>query len=158
MNETLSKTPPALPATSVEEPNPAREYATGNGEGVIRKYATAEQLLENAPKDILETDVEDVFDGLTVRIRGLTAAQAAHVKQLSFNMKGRSPDVAWAQMEIAQFELGVIEPTLSHQQVLMLHRISGPSFAKIISKLDELSGIGKEELREAQKEFQEQGE
>jgi hypothetical protein len=128
-----------------------------NKNGATKRYATAEELLTNAPLDIREQDVEDVFGGLTVRVRGLTAAQSAHVKQQSFNMEGRAPDVAWGLMEITQFELGVVEPKLKHEQVLMLHRTSGPSFAKVINALDELSGIGKEELRKAQKEFQEAG-
>lgn len=131
----------------------SEEQAAVNGEVVV--YATAEQLLENAPKDIREEDVQNIFGGLTVRVRGLTAAQSAHVKQLSFTLQGRGPDLAWAQMEIAQFEIGVIQPKLSHQQVLMLHRTAGESFTKVIEKIDELSGIGKEELRAAQKEFQE---
>ena len=121
----------------------------------VVEYATPEALLAGAPLDIKEKDVTEVFGGLTVRIRGLTAAQAAHVKHQSFNMQGNSPDVAWGQMEIAQFELGVIKPKLSHQQVVMLHRMSGPSFSKVIEELDSLSGIGKDELRKAQGEFQE---
>lgn len=148
---------PQLPS-SVEGENPDREYKSGNGAGIKVKYATAEEVLNNAPKDIIEADVEEVFGGLTLRIRGLTAAQSAHVKQLSFQVKGgRQPEFGWAQMEIAQFELGVIEPSFSKDQVLMLHRTSGPSFAKVIAKLDEISGIGKDELREAQREFQEPG-
>lgn len=145
-------------STSIEARNDKREYDTSNGSGIPRRYATAEELLTNAPLDIVEEDIEDVFGGLTVRVRGLTASQSAHVKQVSLNMQGRSPDVVWANMEITQFELGVIEPSLSHEQVLMLHRTSGPSFAKVIGVLDRISGIGKEELRTAQKDFPERGE
>ena len=119
------------------------------------RYATAEELLLGAPKDIEERDVTDVFGGLTVRVRGLTASQSAHVKQQSLTLKQRGAEMAWAQMEITQFELGVIEPKLTHEQVLMLHRTSGPSFQKVIDVLDEISGIGKDELRKAQQEFQE---
>lgn len=143
--------------TTVEEANPQRVYDTANG-GAPRRYATAEDLLANAPKDITEQDVEDVFGGLTVRVRGLTAAQSAHVKEKSLSLGtrgGQQAGVAWAQMEITQFELGVIEPKMTHDQVLMLHRMSGPSFAKVIQVIDDISGIGKEELRKAQEEFQE---
>jgi hypothetical protein len=129
-----------------------------NANGHHPRYATADEILMNAPKDIVEKDVTDVFGGLTVRVRGLTAAQAAHVKQQSFQMQGRSAEVAWAMMERTQFELGVIEPKFTHEQVIMLHRTSGPSFNKIIQTLDDISGIGKETLREAQKEFQGRGE
>lgn len=125
-----------------------------NGEVVV--YATPDQLLANAPKDIKEEDVHDVFGGLTVRVRALTAAQSAHVKQLSFTLQGRGPDLAWAQMEIAQFEIGVIQPKLTHQQVLMLHRTAGVSFTRVIEVIDRITGISKEELRSAQQEFQEE--
>jgi hypothetical protein len=104
--------------------------------------------------DIEEKDVTDVFDGKTVRIRGLTAAQAAHVKSVSFQTQGRTASVAWGMMEITQFELGVIKPKLEHSQVVMLHRMSGPSFAKIIAALDELNVIDQDELRNTQKKFQ----
>lgn len=135
-------------------PTPAEvAYSSANGDS--SKYASADDLLANAPKDIIECDVENVFSGLTVRIRGLTAAQSAHVRQMSFNMQGRRPEVAWALMEVTQFELGVIQPKLTHEQALMLHRTAGPSFTKVIEKLDEISGTNKEELRKAQKEFQE---
>lgn len=129
------------------------EVQVHNSNGVI-EYATADDLLAAAPLDIQEKDVTDVFGGKTVRIRGLTAAQAAHVKSVSFQTQGRTPSVAWGQMEIEQFKLGVLKPKLEHNQVVMLHRMSGPSFAKVIAALDELSGIEKDELREAQKEFQ----
>ncbi len=137
------------------EETQVRAAAATNGSGP--KYASAEDILAAAPKDIKEQDVEDVFGGLTVRVRGLTASQAAQVKQESFNMRGRTPEVGWAQMERLQFQLGVIEPQFTQEQVLMLHRTAGPSFNKIIEVIDEISGIGKENLREAQKEFQERG-
>lgn len=116
-------------------------------------YLTAEEALTNAPKDITAEDVEDVFGG-KVRIRSLTAAQQARVKQVSLDLSGRNPDVAWAEMERTQFQLGVIEPKFTAEQVLMLHRMSGPSFAKVIERIDEISGTNKEELRKAQQEFQ----
>lgn len=141
---------------TVEDANPERQYDTSNG-SAPKRYASPEELLANAPKDIIEKDVEDVFGGLTVRIRGLTAAQSAHVRQQSINISGRrgNTEMAWAVMEVTQFELGVIEPKLDHAQVLMLHRTSGPSFQKVIEELDDISGINKEALQEARDEFQE---
>lgn len=140
-------------ALTPTEVMPADATETANGHRP--RYATVDEVLTNAPKDIIERDVTDVFGGLTVRVRSLTAAQSAHVKQKSINLGGRDPNVVWAEMERAQFELGVVEPKFDTQQVLMLHRMSGRSFNKIIQILDEISGIGKEQLREAQREFQE---
>lgn len=149
MSET--ETAPAVVSGSVE---PEGEV---NSNGHRPQYATVDQVLANAPKDIIERDVTDVFGGLTVRVRSLTAAQSAHVKQQSITMKGRNTELAWGQMEREQFELGVIEPKFTSQQVLMLHRTAGPSFNKITEVLDEISGINKETLREAQQSFPELG-
>lgn len=133
-------------------------YVPGVENGHGPRYATVDEILANAPKDIVERDVTGVFGGSTIRVRSLTAAQSAHIRQKSLILGGRSPDVVWAEMERLQFELAVVEPKFTKEQVLMLHRMSGPSFSKVIGVIDEMSGIGKEELRTAQKEFQERGE
>lgn len=145
MTDTTEEIPVAEPAESVAV------APTSSG------YLTADQAVENAPADLVEKDVEDVFGG-KVRIRSLSAHQAAAVKQASINLQGRNPDVVWAQMELKQFRYGVINPQFSEDQVRSLHIASGPSFAKVIAAIDALSGIDKEELRTAQQEFPERGE
>jgi hypothetical protein len=120
-----------------------------NGTG----YVSAAEALERAPTDCVEQDVEGVFGG-KVRVRGLTAAQNARVKQESINLSGRKPDVVWAAMERLQFELGVIEPKFTADQVRTLHLTAGPSFAKVIAAIDALSGTSEEERRKAQEAFQ----
>lgn len=115
-------------------------------------YLTPELAIERAPADCEERDVE-VWGG-KVRVRGLTAAQAARVKQASIDLSGRNPDVVWAAMEMLQFELGVIQPKFTAEQVRTLHLTSGAGFAKVIGVIDEISGTNKEELRDAQREFQ----
>jgi hypothetical protein len=126
----------------------AQKEATQNGNG----YVTALEAIERAPADCKEEDVENVFGG-KVRIRGLTAAMQARVKQESIKLGGRSPDVVWAAMELVQFELGVIEPKFSTAQVRTLHTTAGPSFAKVISAIDALSGTSEEERKKAQAAF-----
>jgi hypothetical protein len=115
-------------------------------------YLTAVQAVENAPADCEEVDVDDVFGG-RVRVKALTASQSAAVKQASIVLSGRNPEVTWAAMEMMQFRLGVIEPKFTEAQVRTLHLESGRSFAKVIAKLDEISGLNKEELRKAQETF-----
>jgi hypothetical protein len=101
----------------------AQKEATQNGNG----YVTALEAIERAPADCKEEDVEDVFGG-KVRIRGLTAAMQARVKQESIKLGGRSPDVVWAAMELVQF-------------------------AKVIAAIDALSGTSEEERKKAQAAF-----
>lgn len=115
-------------------------------------YITVQRALELAPADLEERDVR-FLDG-KVRVRALTAAQVARVKQASINLAGRNPDVAWGDMERMQFELGVIEPQFTGDQVRTLH-LSCPAgeFQRVIDALDQMSGTDKEELRKAQREF-----
>lgn len=126
----------------------AEKEATQNGNG----YITAAEAIERAPADCKEEDVDGVFGG-KVRIRGLTAAQQARVKQESIKLGGRNPDVVWAAMELVQFELAVIQPKFTTSQVATLHATAGPSFAKVISAIDALSGTSEEERKKAQAAF-----
>lgn len=103
-------------------------------------------------KDLVEQDVEDVFGG-KVRIRALTAAQNARIKQQAMNFGGANAKIDWTEMERLQFRYGVVEPSLDADQVKRLHIKSGPSFAKVIKALDDLSGTDKEALRQAEAEF-----
>jgi hypothetical protein len=140
--------------TTTHEPPGAETHAvSANG------YLSAEAALSNAPLDLDEQDVEGVFGG-KVRIRALTAAQQAAVKQAGVSIGGSQQNVAvsFGAIERKQFELGVIAPAFTAEQVRTLHATSGPSFTRVIEALDKLSGMNKEALRDAQKAFQGPGE
>ena len=81
--------------------------------------------------------------------------QSARVKQHGLGFKGDETTVAWAEMEIAQFQEAVIEPSFTKDQTRLLHTKSGRGFQRIISWVDTQSGIDKEELRKTREEFQE---
>ena len=119
-------------------------------------YLTPDDAISfaDAGKDLLEEDVEDVFGG-KVRIRALTAAQNARIRQQAMNFGGPTAKIDWTEMERLQFRYGVIEPKLEADQVKRLHIKSGPSFAKVIKAIDDLSGTDKEALRKAEAEFPE---
>lgn len=138
-------------ATHTPAAAPEANGASGSG------YLSAEAALENAPSELEEVDVEGVFGG-RIRIRALTAAQTAIVKQHTVDTQGRSPTITWADMERTQFKFGVIQPAFSAEQVRTLQATSGPSWARVIAKLDEISAMDKEALRDAQKEFPESDE
>lgn len=121
------------------------------------EYLTVEDALANAPQDLEEVDVEGVFGG-KVRVRSLTAAYAAAVKRATTVQRGGNVEVTWAEMERKQFQLGVIVPRFTADQVRAMHATSGPSFAKVIAEIDRISGLDKEALRDAQKDFPESDE
>jgi hypothetical protein len=115
-------------------------------------YLSADAALANAPADLEEVDVDDVFGG-RVRIRALTAAQTAVVRQHTVDTRGKNPQITWADMERKQFQLGVIMPAFNADQVRTLHATSGRSFARVIAEIDRISALDKEALRDAQKDF-----
>lgn len=141
-----------VPADSPLRPSPE---ALGAMKAASLPIGTVEDILNAAPKDLVEDLLQVPEWGFSVRVRSLTAAQQAKVKQASIDLSGKAPDVVWAAMERVQFGEGVVEPAFTPAQVEQLHRSSGPGFARVIAKLDEISGMSKEELRKAQNEFRE---
>lgn len=117
-----------------------------------KEILTAEEIL-NAPSDLVDEILDVPEWGGKIKIRSLTAAASAKVKQASIDLAGKSIDVVWAAMEKAQFELGVVEPKFSKEQVNVLHHKFGPSFKRVTDALDRISGTNKEELRQAHEAF-----
>jgi hypothetical protein len=116
---------------------------------------SVEDILRAAPNDI-KTEILEIPEwGYSVEVKSLTAAQSARVKQRGFSFTEGGTDVAWAEMEIMQFMMGVRQPKFTEEQVLDLHNQSGSGFARIITWIDENSGIDKKALEESRKEFQE---
>jgi len=111
---------------------------------------TVEQAL-NAPSDLREMVVDVPEWGGSVKIRTLTAAERARIRQVG--MQRVDSAVAWAEMEIQQFLAAVIEPRFTEHQVRKLHASSGTAFQRVIDAHDELSAMDKEALAEARKQF-----
>lgn len=121
--------------------------ATQNGDLPI---GTVEQILENAPSDIVHDVLEIPEWECSVKVRSLTAAQAAVVKQkgLAISDSGAGK-VAFAEMEITQFQFAVEEPRFSEKDVRKLHATSGRGFQRIINWVDEQTGLDKQALEDA---------
>jgi hypothetical protein len=115
-------------------------------------YASAEQILENAPSDLEERDVE-AFGGLKLRVRALSAHAATAVVQGNVRMVKGQPNVDIAAVQIAKFERGVIQPKFTTEQVRKLHRTAGQSFTKVVGVIDEISGMSDEAEEEAEASF-----
>lgn len=119
---------------------------------------SVEDILKAAPSDIIEEVIEIPEWKCSVRLRSFTASQSARVRQRGFAFRGEETAVAWAEMEILQFQIGVKEPNFTEEQVRQLHMESGRGFARVIAWLDEKSGIDKKALEESREQFQGQSE
>lgn len=114
---------------------------------------TVEQILEAAPKDLVEDILEVPEWGCSVRVRSFTAAEAAAIKEEGFEFKGTETIIAWGEMEVQQFMRGVIEPEFSEEKVRELHLTSGTGFTRVTNWLEEQSNIDREKLAKLRDEF-----
>lgn len=115
---------------------------------------TVEEILKRAPSDLKEKTIEVPEWGCSVKLKSFTAAQSAAVKERGFGFKGEETTVAWAEMEISQFQMAVVDPHFNEDQVRELHLSSGPGFNRVVEEIDKLNKIDKEALRKARDEFQ----
>ena len=112
---------------------------------------TVAQIL-NAPSDLVEQTIEVPEWGGHIRIRSLTAAEQAKVRQASIELGADSPRVIFAEMEKRQFEYGVVEPKFTKEDVNVLFHKSSTSWRRVINALDALTGTRKD-LAEAEAAF-----
>lgn len=117
---------------------------------------TVEGILKKAPSDLVTKVIEVPEWECSVKIRSFTAAQSAMIREKGLAFKGDETEVSWAEMEILQFQLGVVDPNFTEDQVRELHLSSGNGFGRVISELDKLSKLDKEGIRKAREEFQQQ--
>jgi hypothetical protein len=138
-------------------PSDGRELTPGEAAKATQTgqlpIGSVEAILKKAPEDIVEKVIDVPEWECSVKIRSFTAAQASAIKQRGFGFKGEETQVAWGEMEIMQFQQGVVEPRFDELQVKQLHLSSGRGFQRVIDALDELSAIDKEALAKAKEEF-----
>jgi hypothetical protein len=111
------------------------------------------------PGDLREADVEDVpVEGSSVRVRGLPAAYSNQAQSEALELRTgsrgeQSATVNTSRLEILQFAHGVIDPTFSVEEAEQVAQSYGPAFKKVIAKIDELSGVDKEAIADANARF-----
>lgn len=127
--------------------------AKQRGDGLA--IGTVEEILEAAPKDIVEDKLDIPEWGFAVKVRSFTASQSARIRQIGVTLKGETQLVSWAEMEMHQFMEGVIEPRFDKKQTHQLYSSSGAGFQRVIDWLDKHSGMDKEEIAKTRSEFQE---
>lgn len=120
-------------------------------------YLNRDALLEAS--DLAERDVDLPAIGGKVRVRALAAAfsnQAAS-EALTVKTVGREEItvVDKAHLEILQAFHGLVHPKLeSVEEARKFAEQCGPSFFKVIGAIDEISGMDKEAIEQAEARFQ----
>jgi hypothetical protein len=117
-----------------------------------------ESWLREDAGDLKEAEVEDVpTEGESVRVRGLPAAYSNQASSEALELKtiGREQvaTVNTARLEVLQFAHGVIDPEFSVEEAEAISKKFGPAFKKVIAQIDELSGLDKEAIEQAQARF-----
>lgn len=113
--------------------------------------------------DLKEADVEDVpVKGESVRVRGLPAAYSNKATSEALEMKTIGRDqiatVNQARLEVLQFAYGCVEPQFTEGEAEQIAQKFGPAFKKVVTKIDELSGVDKEAIEKANATFPSSGE
>lgn len=117
----------------------------------------------SGPGDLSEADVEVRLspDGplRTVRVRALPAAfsNEAGSKALKMITGRRGEQTATmdtAVMAALQFEHGCIDPKFDAKETKQIAEKYGPAFHEVVAKIDELSGVDKEAIEDANARFQ----
>lgn len=116
----------------------------------------------NGPGDLREEDVVVDFPnpGDTVRVRALAARFSAEVQsQMRLQTEGREQvaKIDVAEMEVLQFAHGVVDPEFTVDEARQAQGRMGPAFRKVVSKIDELSGVDKEAIEKAEQRFPDRG-
>jgi hypothetical protein len=105
------------------------------------------------------TDVPNPGD--TFLVRGLPAAYSNQASSEALKMTTVGLDqiatVDTARLEVLQFAHGVVEPTFTVDEAQQVSEKYGPMFRKVITKIDELSGVNKEAITEATAKFPRSG-
>ena len=109
--------------------------------------------------DLREEVVEDVpVKGQSVLVRGLAAqySNEAAAEALEYGTGRRGEQtmrVNNATLEVLQFAHGVVEPKFTLEEARQVAQRFGPAFKKVIAKIDELSGVSKEAVDNADAAF-----
>jgi hypothetical protein len=113
------------------------------------------------PGDLKEEVVEDVpVKGQSVLVRGLPAKYSAEVQsQLKMTQEGREQiaKIDIASMERLQFQYGCVDPQFSAAEAAAIQERFGAAFRKVVSKIDELSGIDKDAIEKVEQRFPDGG-
>lgn len=112
--------------------------------------------------DLREAEIELPALGGSVVVQGLGAAFSNEAQSQALEMKrvgnAQIASVNTALLEEIQLCHGLKDPKLSREEARKFMENNGPSVREIIDKIDELSGVDKDAIEDANARFQGGGE
>lgn len=119
-------------------------------------HLSKDALLEAS--DLEERDVELPLLGGSVRVTSLSAAYSNQAASEALELKTVGRDqiatVNTAKMEVLQALHGLVDPKLSSvEEAEKFAEQCGPSFKAVIEAIDEISGVDKEAISNAEARF-----
>ena len=119
---------------------------------------SVEEFIERASNDRAEEVLELPEIGGSVKIRALSAAHDDRINEQSaeFGNNGKTK-LSMTTMSRLRFQYGVVEPSFTAEQVKKLHIESGPTFQRVVKRINELSGLTEKDSKEAEAAFPEAG-
>lgn len=121
-------------------------------------YASKDALL--GASDLSEKDVDLPSIGMKVKVRALAASYSNHAASEALVMKTGTrgeqfTTVDTDKMEILQVLHGLLEPKLnSVEEARTFAQRCGPAFKEVVRVIDEISGVDKEAIEDANARFQ----
>lgn len=113
--------------------------------------------------DLAESTVEDVpVKGESVKIRALSATVANGANSSAVTtteVRGKQEmRVDGVKLDIIKFCHGVVEPKFNMEQATLVSGKYGPAFNKVVTAINDLSGISEESIKETEARFPDLGE
>lgn len=112
--------------------------------------------------DLREAEIEIKALGGSVLVQGLSAAFSNEAQSQALEMKTigntQIASVNTVVLEEIQLRHGLKDPKLTPEEARRFMENNGPSVREIITKIDELSGVDKEAIEDANARFQGGGE
>jgi hypothetical protein len=133
---------------TITEPGDGSGLSTAD---VVERQVTSVSGILQSPPDCREELFEVPEWGGWVKLRSPTALASAAIKEaaMKFDDSGTVVGMDLRAMEREQMRYGVVEPALTLEDVAEMQRRFGPSWNRVMAKLDELTGpLGKGATRE----------
>jgi hypothetical protein len=116
------------------------------------------------PGDLKEADVEDVpVKGQSVRVRSLPASYSNQAASEGLRWETgehgvQTSTIDTQKMEVLQFAGGCIDPEFTVEEAQAISERYGQAFKRVVEKINELSGINPEAVKETNARFRSQRE
>lgn len=105
------------------------------------------------PSDIEEQDLYVEAIDATVKIKGLTAAEAGQIQNECTVVRGDQFEFNSSRSALLTFMHGVVEPKFTEQEVNVIQHKFGPAFGLVVEAVNDISKGSPDALKQAKQRF-----